>query len=133
MTVAVADLAEWLGRFAGGWDDDDIDSVLPQISEQLGLEIVCIWDYSDASGPGGHSNLIAVVNGEARTIPDDLWNLLLWPESDLPDSCMIDPTTVGKVPDPDYAPDVLSAATLVGTCNYCIEDRCKAEGIDATA
>lgn len=71
------DLSEYAGVFEDGYTDEDIDSVLPRLSDELGLTVVCVWDFVDEYGPGGDSQLCVDLDGEARELPHGLWELLV--------------------------------------------------------
>lgn len=63
--MAPAPRADWarnlkhITRFRGnmihGYDNDDVNAVLGQISDVTGLTIVCVWEYYDDYGYGGDS------------------------------------------------------------------------------
>jgi hypothetical protein len=88
----MVDLSQYRATFADGWTDDDLDSVLPRLSADLGLRVVCQWDYLDEWGAGGDSDLAIEIDGVARELPAGLWDLLVEGEG----SGQIDPTP-GKV------------------------------------
>jgi hypothetical protein len=68
---------QFRATFRDGWTDDDIDSVLAQIQEDLGVQLRCVWEYVDDYGCGGHSDLIMVRDGQPCALPDGLWDFLV--------------------------------------------------------
>ncbi len=70
------DLSHLRGTFAEGYTDEDIDRVLPELSRLLGGELCCVWEYVDVWSPGGSSDLVAIIDGEARELPAGLSALL---------------------------------------------------------
>jgi hypothetical protein len=117
----LVDLSEFRSRFANGWGDDDIDSILPRLSRESGLDLRCAWEYVDQWGFGGNSELIVVLDGQARELPDGLWELLGEGDGD----GFIDPSTVGKGPHPDEwdLPAMQATYTSESGLNLAREDR----------
>lgn len=77
-TSSPSALADLTGVFADGWTEDDISSVLADVSERLGRQLVCVWEYTDLYGCGGHSDLAQIgPDGTLLQIPAGLWELLV--------------------------------------------------------
>jgi hypothetical protein len=74
----MADLSEYRGTFEDGWTDEDVASVLPRLSADLGLPVVCVWEYDSQYGAGGSSDLAILSDaGTALELPEGLWQLLV--------------------------------------------------------
>jgi hypothetical protein len=95
----MVDLSDYKSVFADGWTDEDLDSVLPRLSAELGLQVVGVWEYMSEWGPGGSSDLAIEVDGEARELPDGLWAWLVDGEG----TGQIDPVPGGPHPDIDLS------------------------------
>jgi hypothetical protein len=98
-TAATAVLSRFRGQFADDHTDEDIDRVLGAISRELGIHFCCVWEHVDDSGPKGSSELIAIIDNEARPFPDGLWNVLF----DGADPAPIDSTTIPAGAHPEVA------------------------------
>jgi hypothetical protein len=92
-----ADLSEWRGSFAEGWTEEDIDRVLNGVTDALNVQFLCVWEYVDEYGPGGHSTLISLIDDRAHALPRGLWDLLVEGFG----GGRIDPATIPDLPDPD--------------------------------
>ena len=77
MGASTVDLSDLRGSFAHGWTTDDIDHVLGEIKERTGMNIICVWEYVDSYGCGGHSDLAVAANGDLHQIPNGLWEVLV--------------------------------------------------------
>ena len=70
------DLARFHGRCRDGWTDDDIAGLLTDLSELVGVELYCLWDYVDAFGFGGDSQLVRRTSDGLVEAPSALYDLL---------------------------------------------------------
>lgn len=118
-SVTPVDLDDFRGVFADGWTDDDLDHVLPDLSERLGLTVRCVWEYADGLGPAGHSFLVVIGETGVFDLPGGLWELLLGEPAA---GSLILPVSGGAHPDlPD--PAALDDAEVTGLTWYALEAR----------
>jgi hypothetical protein len=65
---------DFVGCFIDGYTADDINNVLPELSQTLGVQMLCLWDDYDSLGGKGDSEILAV--GEDNALVSPPWGLL---------------------------------------------------------
>ncbi|WP_446041122.1 hypothetical protein [Streptomyces sp. SID1121] len=55
----LAEIADLYGRFEDGYSADGIRTVFARIYDEVGVDLVCVWDYADEYGYGGNSEFFA--------------------------------------------------------------------------
>jgi hypothetical protein len=110
------------GCMRDGYTDDDINAVLGQLGETVGLNIICVWDYVDTWGPGGNSDFFVLApNGQLHELTGDLWRWL----NDHPDDLQA-PTHPGSPRTwvgPSVGQTTDTCAWNDGRGNFAIENR----------
>ena len=114
-----ADLSAYRGVFADGYTPEEIADVLDAISEKLGVSLHCLWEYVGEYGPAGDSDLLAVIDDEAREIPPGLDELLVEGTGD----GVVDPATITDGPREEWVQGVTHSYESESTRNWAIEDR----------
>src|SRR6266511_2297879 len=65
------------GCMRDGYTDDDVNGVLGQLGQTVGLTLICVWDYVDTWGPGGNSDFfVHAPDGQLHELTGDLWRWL---------------------------------------------------------
>ncbi len=113
---------ELRGCMRDGYTDDDVNAILGQLADTVGLNLVCVWDYVDTWGPGGNSDFfILAPNGQLHELIGELWR---WLNDDPEDpQAPTHPGTPGTwVGPPDDRPDD-ACAWNDGRHNFAVENR----------
>jgi len=74
------DLTKWVGYFSEGYTASDIDFVMPEISEKLGIPLICIWNTEDEfDGLCGDSEFFFYnpATGDLQPLPEMAYEILL--------------------------------------------------------
>lgn len=88
------DFAPFVGRYADGYTEEDLNEELPTLSQKLGLKLVCLWESYEDGCCSGHSQFFVVTERGLVDIPVNLWELLLEADAEF---TRVNTATVGDI------------------------------------
>jgi len=72
----VSEIGETRGVFQEGHTSEDVDYILPIVSEFTGHHLVVVWDLNDTYGPGGDSQLCVEKGERLFSVPEAIHDWL---------------------------------------------------------